>query len=60
MSKKLSKEREEMCRELGKLYDSMLELHNNMTMEVQVLTQENTALKKSTNNNYSKNEDRKT
>ena len=36
-----------MCRELGRLYDSMMELHNNMTMEIQVLSQENISLKRS-------------
>ena len=36
-AKRLAKERDEMCRELGRLYEAMLELHNNMTMEIQVL-----------------------
>lgn len=34
-------EREEMALELSHLYDSMMELHNNMTMEIQVLEKEN-------------------
>ncbi|TRY68412.1 hypothetical protein TCAL_04100 [Tigriopus californicus] len=46
ISKKLAKERDEMCRELGRMYDSMMELHNNMTMEIQVLHQENGSLRK--------------
>ena len=47
VAKKLSKERSDLCRELSRLYDSMLELHNNMTMEIQVLAQENNSLRKS-------------
>ncbi len=43
-AKKLAKERDEMCRELGRLYESMLELHNNMTMEIQVLAKKNADL----------------
>ena len=46
VAKKLSKERDEMCRELGRLYESMMELHNNMTMEIQVLTKENESLRR--------------
>ena len=37
VSKKLTKEREEMCRELGRLHESMIELHDKMIMEMQVL-----------------------
>ena len=36
MSKRLAKEREEMCRELGRLHDNMIELHDNMILEMQV------------------------
>ena len=36
VSKKLTKEREEMCRELGRLHESMIELHDKMIMEMQV------------------------
>ena len=53
VAKKLSKERDEMCRELGRLYESMMELHNNMTMEIQVLTKENNSLRKNTAMNTS-------
>ena len=53
LAKKLSKERNDLCRELGRLYDSMLELHNNMTMEIQVLAQENSSLRKSVENDGS-------
>ena len=41
ISKKLAKEREEMCRELRRLHDSTMELHDNMIMELQVLKEEN-------------------
>ena len=51
VGKKLSKERDEMCRELGRLYESMMELHNNMTMEIQVLTKENKSLRRNTATN---------
>ena len=53
VAKKLSKERDEMCRELGRLYESMMELHNNMTMEIQVLTKENNSLRRNTTMNTS-------
>ena len=53
VAKKLSKERDEMCRELGRLYESMMELHNNMTMEIQVLTKENNSLRRNTAMNTS-------
>ena len=53
VAKKLSKERDEMCRELGRLYESMMELHNNMTMEIQVLTKENNSLRRNTPMNTS-------
>ena len=36
VSKRLAKEREEMCRELGRLHDNMIELHDNMILEMQV------------------------
>ena len=36
ISKKLAKDREDMRRELNRLYEAMMELHNNMTMEIQV------------------------
>ena len=51
VAKKLSKERDEMCRELARLYESMMELHNNMTMEIQVLTKENESLRRNTATN---------
>ena len=41
IAKKLAKERDEMCRELKKLQDSTMELHDNMIMELQVLKEEN-------------------
>ena len=44
ISKKLAKEREEMCRELRRLQDSTMELHDNMIMELQVLKEENNSL----------------
>ena len=37
MSKKLAKEREEMCRDLSRLHESMIELHDQMIMEMQVM-----------------------
>ncbi len=37
IAKRLAKERDELCRDLGRLYDATMELHNNMTMEIQVL-----------------------
>ena len=46
MSKKLAKEREEMCKELSKLHESMIELHDKMIMEMQVMAQENASLRK--------------
>jgi hypothetical protein len=55
VSKKLAKEREEMCRELGRLYDAMMELHNNMTMEIQVLANENGSLRRKSSNGSSGN-----
>jgi hypothetical protein len=45
-ARKLSKERDDIFREVGRLYDAMLELHNNMTMEIQVLSQENASLRR--------------
>ncbi len=50
VSKRLSRERDEMRRELGRLYDSMMELHDNMTMEIQVLSKENASLKRTVTN----------
>lgn len=50
VAKKLTKEREEMCRELGRIYDSMLELHDAMTMEIQVSKPFETQQKLYTNN----------
>ena len=44
IAKKLAKEREEMCRELRRLHDSSMELHDNMIMELQVLKEENNSL----------------
>ena len=46
VSKKLAKEREDMCRDLSKLHESMIELHDKMIMEIQILAQENTSLRK--------------
>ena len=46
VSKKLTKEREEMCRDLGRLHESMLELHDKMIMQLQVLAQENSSLRR--------------
>ena len=40
MSKKLTQEREDMCRDLSRLHESMIELHDKMIMEMQVLSQE--------------------
>ena len=37
VSKKLAKEREEMCRDLSRLHESMIELHDQMIMEMQVM-----------------------
>ncbi len=37
VGKRLSKEREEMSRELGKLQESVMELHDKLIMEIQVL-----------------------
>ena len=45
VSKKLAKEREEMCRDLSRLHESMIELHDKMIMQIQVLSQENNTLK---------------
>ena len=46
VSKKLAKEREEMCRDLSKLHESMIELHDKMILEIQILAQENNSLRK--------------
>ena len=46
VSKKLAKEREEMCRDLSRLHESMIELHDKMIMQIQILAQENNSLKK--------------
>ena len=46
IAKKLAKERDEMCRELKKLQDSTMELHDNMIMELQVLKEENNSLRR--------------
>ena len=40
VSKKLTQEREDMCRDLSRLHESMIELHDKMIMEMQVLSQE--------------------
>ena len=45
VSKKLTKEREELGRELGRLHENMLELHDKMILEMQVLSQENASLR---------------
>ena len=55
VSKKLAKEREEMCRDLSRLHESMIELHDKMIMEIQILAQENSSLKK---NGVNKDEER--
>ena len=54
VGKRLSKERDEMSRELGKLQESVMELHDKLIMEIQVLTQENNSLRK---NGYSKQDE---
>ena len=46
IAKKLTKERDEMCRELRRLHDSTIELHDNMIMELQVLKEENNSLRR--------------
>ena len=46
VSKKLAKEREEMCRDLCRLHESMIELHDKMILQIQILAQENNSLKK--------------
>ena len=46
IAKRLAKERDEMCRELKKLQDSTMELHDNMIMELQVLKEENNSLRR--------------
>ena len=46
IAKKLAKERDEMCRELRRLHDSTIELHDNMIMELQVLKEENKSLRR--------------
>ena len=46
IAKKLAKERDEMCRELKRLHDSTMELHDNMIMELQVLKEENNSLRR--------------
>ena len=46
VSKKLAKEREEMCRDLSRLHESMIELHDKMILQIQILAQENNTLKK--------------
>ena len=46
VSKKLAKEREEMCRDLSRLHESMIELHDKMILQIQILAQENNSLKK--------------
>ena len=46
VSKKLAKESEEMCRDLSRLHESMIELHDKMIMQIQILAQENNSLKK--------------
>ena len=54
VGKRLSKERDEMSRELGKLQETVMELHDKLIMEIQVLTQENNSLRK---NGYSKQDE---
>ena len=46
IGKKLTKERDEMCRELRRLHDATMELHDNMIMELQVLREENNSLRR--------------
>ena len=46
IAKKLAKERDEMCRELRRLHDSTIELHDNMIMELQILKEENNSLRR--------------
>ena len=46
IGKKLAKERDEMCRELRRLHETTMELHDNMIMELQVLREENNSLRR--------------
>ena len=56
VGKRLAKERDEMSRELGKLQESVMELHDKLIMEIQVLAQENNSLRK---NGFKKDEELK-
>ena len=38
IAKTLSIERDHLCRDLGHLYDSIIQLHDSMTMEIQILS----------------------
>jgi len=51
IAKRLSRERSEISRDMAKLYDATLELHDSMTMEIQVLVKENNDLKKAAGQN---------
>ena len=46
LGNRLTKERDEMCKELKRLHESSMELHNNMIMEIQVLKEEINTIKK--------------
>ena len=43
IGKRLAKERDEMCRELRRLHESTLELHDKMILEIQALSKHNVA-----------------
>ena len=46
LGNRLTKERDEMCKELKRLHESSMELHDNMIMEIQVLKEEINTIKK--------------
>lgn len=43
IGRRLTRERDEMCKELKKLYEATLELHDKMTSEIQMMTNEMTS-----------------
>ena len=46
LGNRLTKERDEMCKELRRLHESSMELHDNMIMEIQVLREEINSIKR--------------
>ena len=46
LGNRLTKERDEMCKELKRLHESSMEFHDNMIMEIQVLKEEINTIKK--------------